>query len=258
MNPLTKLRFEALAGYSRRPETVLTSEELAWYSEADEHVLGVVIRDKADDDYGSVILGRDQKGRYRAVHVTEFFVTQAEAQEKLASELVEFAGRDDAEFHQGDETGLPLDFFKPVVPDERLNPVFKLLAFKEGYSPAREIMRAMMHYYEDPDGNLSSNSRLQGSTREFGNSICLQAVSSWDGLSTVRNQFQTSVVSASATNCVSKRSPSIRLKLTANPSSPPTLRRPRNKDSSSKATWQSNSEAHSIQSSKRNTGLRKT
>lgn len=162
MEAISRLRFEALAGYSRRPETILMSEEIGWFAETDERVLGVLIRDREDDDYGSIILGCDRKGRYRAVHVMNFFANEAEAQENLVAELADYAKRDETEFHQGDEVGRPLDFFSPVVPEERLNPLFRSLAFQEGYSPAREIMRVMMHYYEDPDGNFVEQFQTTG------------------------------------------------------------------------------------------------
>lgn len=40
---LTKLRFDALAGYIRAPQTALFSDELEWYSEANERILAVLL-----------------------------------------------------------------------------------------------------------------------------------------------------------------------------------------------------------------------
>ncbi len=72
MQSISKLRFDALAGYIRRPEALLVSEELEWYSEGNDRIVAVIIRDTVDDDFTSVILGRDKKGRFRAVHLLTF------------------------------------------------------------------------------------------------------------------------------------------------------------------------------------------
>jgi hypothetical protein len=59
MRPISRLRFNALASYARDPRTVLTAEELGWFEHADERVLGVLIRDRTDDDYSGIVLARD-------------------------------------------------------------------------------------------------------------------------------------------------------------------------------------------------------
>ncbi len=61
MQRLSQIRFDALAGYIRSPQSALVSEEIGWYSDADERVLGVILRDTVDDDYVSIVLGRDEK-----------------------------------------------------------------------------------------------------------------------------------------------------------------------------------------------------
>jgi hypothetical protein len=45
----------------------LCHEELSWWATADDRVLGVVIRDKIDDDFSWVILMRHPGGVFRAV-----------------------------------------------------------------------------------------------------------------------------------------------------------------------------------------------
>jgi hypothetical protein len=60
----------------------------------------------------------------------------------------------DEAFHQGDAPRAPMDFFTPVVPDEKLHPSFRILRLQPRYSPARDLMAAMMRFYEDRDGNF--------------------------------------------------------------------------------------------------------
>ena len=72
MKPISRLRFDALAGYSKKPFFNLLFEEIEWYEEGEERVLGLLGMDVTDQDYGSIIIAQDRKGRYRAVHVTDF------------------------------------------------------------------------------------------------------------------------------------------------------------------------------------------
>ena len=66
---LTSRRFEALAGYARSPKIVLHIEEIEWYATPDERLIGTLERDRIDHDVGWVILGRDERRRFRAIEV---------------------------------------------------------------------------------------------------------------------------------------------------------------------------------------------
>lgn len=87
MQTISQLRFDALASYIRDPRAPLIGEEIGWFSEAQERVLGVLIRDRIDDDFGGVILARDRKGRYRAVDLSDFGPTRGEARDLLEAKL---------------------------------------------------------------------------------------------------------------------------------------------------------------------------
>jgi hypothetical protein len=79
----------------------------------------------------------------------------------------EWAARDDADYAQGDESGHPLDFFAPVVPEKRFHSSFATVRAGEKYSPARELISSMMHYYEDPDGNFVEQFQTTGFDARF-------------------------------------------------------------------------------------------
>lgn len=72
-------RFNALVGQSRSPGAAYISEELEWYADSGEIVLGVVLRDTVDNDYVGVLLGRDDGNRFRAIDVQASILTQDEA-----------------------------------------------------------------------------------------------------------------------------------------------------------------------------------
>jgi len=167
MRRISLIRFNALAGYCRQPQTLLYGEELKWFEHGGERVLGILIRDRTDDDYGGMILGHDRKGRFRWIGDSGFIQSQRRAEIALRVEMERFAAAPDEEYYQGDEQGRPLDFFSPAVPRQRLNPNFEQLAEQEGFSPARGIIEPMMHWYEDPDGNFIEQFQTTGFDARF-------------------------------------------------------------------------------------------
>ena len=154
MRQISKLRFDSLAGYSRSPTMPLVAEELSWFEEAHEKVLGVLVRDLPDNDYACYVLGRDAKGRFRPVWIDCSIPTVEEATALLERKLAEYAHMRPEEFYQGDEVGKPLDFFAPMNKVENQHPNFRNLISGRGYSPALGLITEMMHYFEDADGNF--------------------------------------------------------------------------------------------------------
>ncbi len=161
MIELSKQRFDCLAGYIRHPRILTLIEEVGWIATDDERVLGLLTRDRIDDDFGWVALGRDERMRYRAVEVRASLtrrVAEASLREALAS--LEYAP--DEEFHQGDTEGPPVDFFRHAVAEDRLHPSFRLLSETQRYTPARGAVAAMMHYHTDVDGNFVQQFQTTG------------------------------------------------------------------------------------------------
>jgi len=156
MRPLSRVRFNALAGYCRLPETVLVYEEVGWFEHANERVVGVVARDYTDQDFGGIVYGRDRRGRFRCIYVTPHFESSPRrAKVQLRRAMEQLALAPDEVYYQDDEKkGKPLDFLTPRVPRERLNPIFRDLVEKEKRTAARGIIGPMMKWYEDPDGNF--------------------------------------------------------------------------------------------------------
>jgi ribosomal protein L30/L7E len=154
IKPLSRLRFDALAGYAREPELIRFAEELEWYASHDERVIGMLLRDRTDDDFVVIILGRDERLRFRSIDVEVSLPVREAARHGLFARMKEQYAKADKAFQQGDARGRPMDFFTPVVPAERLNPRFKILNAAPRYSPARGVMEAMMRFYKDLDGNF--------------------------------------------------------------------------------------------------------
>lgn len=162
MNPICKLRFDSLAGYSRTPILRLAVHEFGWYEEADEKVLGMLAFDLPDKDYDCFVLGRDRKGRFRAVWVDSSIASAEEAYGRLKTKLAEYARMPPEQFYQDDEVSRPLDFFTPVVEAESLNPRLRILLSSRGASSARGLLAEMMHYFQDTDGNFIQQFQTTG------------------------------------------------------------------------------------------------
>jgi hypothetical protein len=162
MSKISKRRFDALAGYIRRPQIVLFCEELDWYSESNDRVLGVLAKDTTDNDYSWVILGRDRLLQFRAVDLQTSIPSVDAARADLETKLREHAQSPDDSFYQGDEAGDSVDFFTPLVSRDRLHPSFVLLLENERYSPAREVIGSKMRYHRDMDGNFVEQFQTTG------------------------------------------------------------------------------------------------
>ena len=155
-------RFEALAGYARTPDIALISDEIAWFTDRYERILGVLIFDRIDQDFGWVVLGRDGVERYRAINVMASYVTPEEAEDSLMHAMRKAVTEADEPFLQGDEPNVAIDFFAPVIPAERRHQTFEFLRTKHRFSPAREVIEAMMRYHDDIDGNFVENFQSSG------------------------------------------------------------------------------------------------
>jgi hypothetical protein len=151
---ITRSRFEALAGYIRRPENIVFARELEWYFTKDERVLAVLIQDRIDEDFGGIVLGRDARKRFRAVDVTPFSESIDLARDLLLEHSQNWSLRPDSDFIQDDEKGTPMDVFTSAAPKKRHSPAFLRVAAAQAFSPARALIEAMMPYYEDVDGNF--------------------------------------------------------------------------------------------------------
>ncbi|RPJ78166.1 MAG: hypothetical protein EHM13_15000 [Acidobacteria bacterium] len=93
MKRLSKLRFDALAGYIRDPYSVFFAEELDWFQAGDEKLLGLVSIDTSDNDYVATVLARDKRGRFRAVGLEINLPYREEAMGRLETMLSALAWR---------------------------------------------------------------------------------------------------------------------------------------------------------------------
>jgi len=158
---LDQTRFEALAGHSRSPAAAYFSKELAWFSDNDETVLGVLLSDLVDRDFVAVILGRDEGTRFRTIDVGCSFHDEESALKWLDSVMRWNSGKDQKIFPQGDPRR-GLNLFTPIVPLEKMHAYFSHLMSDNTLTPAREIINNMMPHFTDVDGNFVGQFQTSG------------------------------------------------------------------------------------------------
>ena len=147
-------KFNILAAYTRQPSAYLLSEELEHLATDGDRVLGVLIRDRVDEDYAGLILGKDESGQYRCVDVLTFTNLYDSARDELIAALKKWHLRPDEDFFQGEPKKPFLDVFLPSVPSGELNPAFLQVATTESFTAARRVVESMMPFFQDVDGNF--------------------------------------------------------------------------------------------------------
>jgi hypothetical protein len=121
------------------------SEERSHWSDAEERVLGAVIRDTHDDDYGWILLARDKIGRFRCADLDTSLDSERLAVERLRERIAQAV--EDRGFlalgDQGDETNYPTDVLAVPVDTkpEALHPHFRLLTESPGRHPSRSVFK---------------------------------------------------------------------------------------------------------------------
>ncbi|WP_166299325.1 hypothetical protein [Bradyrhizobium sp. 2S1] len=138
-------RFNILAIGSRRSPTRLVAEERSYWSDLEERVVGLVFRDKVDNDYGWGLLARDRVGRFRWVDGDVSLKSEHYATNGLRDRIARVAeqGNYDMLGDQGDETNYPTNLLElPAGTDpQKLHSSFKILLDTPGRAPSRAVLR---------------------------------------------------------------------------------------------------------------------
>lgn len=152
---LTPERYNAFVAWTRTPTADLVGEELEFFSNRTETLIGVLIKDRFDRDFGFVVLGRDLKGRFRCIDVWAC-MTRTEARHALFASLRKHTDSGATVFPQDDEEkdAAGVDLFGLQAPAESLHASFRLLSSGAHWTPARTIMSEMMRHFVDVDGNF--------------------------------------------------------------------------------------------------------
>ena len=143
--PLSAARFDIYAMGARMSFSRVVSEELSYWSDANEKVLGMVFRDLVDNDFGWILFARDRVGRFRCVDVDSSLTDEKYATEMIRDRIAT-ALEDpklDALGYQADEPNEAVDLLHVPADADRskLHPYFKILSEEPSRAPSRAIFK---------------------------------------------------------------------------------------------------------------------
>ncbi len=58
LEPIPRIRFDAIAGYARGPMAHVAGIEQAYYEHGDDQIVGMITMDRADRDFGGLVVSR--------------------------------------------------------------------------------------------------------------------------------------------------------------------------------------------------------
>ena len=94
VRPISREQFDALQP-AIRPMTRLRVEEREWFADEAGRIIGAITVDPAEEDWGWVILGRDERGEFRLTQMATRLPSHPEARTQLreAMSQIEATGK---------------------------------------------------------------------------------------------------------------------------------------------------------------------
>jgi hypothetical protein len=158
--PMLPARFNLYAIGTRRSPAFFMSNEIAYWSDLDERLLGLVFQDVIDEDFAWMLLARDRIGRFRCVEVEVNLPSPAYAARGLRQRIAQAVETNEIERlgDQGDETNYPTDLLAVPhdVKREELHPNFRLLLETPGRAAARAVFKEIGPWLAPSDPHFVS------------------------------------------------------------------------------------------------------
>lgn len=155
---LPRQRFDLYALGTRMSAVAITGAEVAWWSNQDESLIGAVILDFTDRDYGWILLARDEIGRFRCIEVETSYQTKRRADSVLRNRIDELTATADVKAlgKQGDIDRPRIELIVPMpdVPREQLHPYFIELSERPARLPARRVIAEIAPWLYPADAHF--------------------------------------------------------------------------------------------------------
>lgn len=153
LKEISKRKFDALC-YVRDDQSFdLMGEEIKWFQSSDRKLLANIIKDYQDQDYGYIILGRDERKVFRCIDVGRFFSTEKMAMEDLNTYIKRYIDDGKTIYPQGGKIYKTNEIFELKVPLNKAHKYFLALKEKESYEAARNLIKEIAYDFIDVDGN---------------------------------------------------------------------------------------------------------
>lgn len=150
---LSKMRYDALT-YAKSPIIHEIIEEIEYYCDREEKLIGVLFRDKIDNDFGFVIMARNSACIFTCIDQESSFKNINEAKKSLKIALSKNLLKNNEISSPDSKKSIKNDIFHSDLPDKSLNEYFLLLRDNEGYSPAKGIIQEIAYTFVDCDGTF--------------------------------------------------------------------------------------------------------
>lgn len=151
---ITKRQFDGYC-YCRQPLVRYTLEEFEWYSLFSNRLLALIIKDKTDQDFGFIILGRDSRRLFRCIDVGGTFSPNPKAARYNLARHIQskYIGNVQDIYPQDDEVSQHIDLFSDVIDEGRMHHIYKVLANEPRFVAARNLLTEIVNSFIDNDGH---------------------------------------------------------------------------------------------------------
>ena len=164
---LTEFQFKVLYHTALPEGANVLLEEHEWYADDDLVNLGVLFQDRVDKDWAYVVLHPDADSKFEPVELESSFAEMNLARIRLLEAIdqvaQDYASPIDSKVSPNvQHITNPVDPFHPIVPPEKLSPLFSLVSSLDAYSPARGMVREAFGSYYERDGNFAEQFQTTG------------------------------------------------------------------------------------------------
>ena len=150
---INKNKFNIYMLFTRNPFVNFFAQEIAYYSNENNSMLGVLLRDKTDNDYNYVLLARDENKQFREFETKVSFETKEIAIEKL-NNSIKWHTSQNPNLTTKSNSKRGLELFKIVVKKEKLHPYFIRLRSDKGFKASKKAIIEISNHLDDIDGNF--------------------------------------------------------------------------------------------------------
>ena len=150
---ISKSRFRFFVMFTKNPKLSSLSEEIEYYANEKVTILGTIVLDYYDNDFGAIVLCRDEYGKFRAIESESDFISIDDSRVWLKQKIRRYTNENIIQVPQG--TGSPgIDLFKKLNNHDKLHPYFIKLNNDNHNNAAKQIIIEAMRFFNDVDGNF--------------------------------------------------------------------------------------------------------
>ncbi|HCJ4282395.1 TPA: hypothetical protein ACSH5C_001523 [Legionella pneumophila] len=150
---LSRIQFDAYC-FCRQPQLQFYSKEIEWYSFYNNKLLAVIIWDFIDNDYGFVILGRDENRLFRCIEVSEVFKHSLTSTRHALYKKIKLYELTIKDCYPQGVLNKRIDLFKAIIDQKKQHKFYKILAQETRFEAARNLITEIANSFIDSDGHF--------------------------------------------------------------------------------------------------------